>query len=350
MELTASNLVKWFQLKYPSIVSIMRNCSHHYEDGKILNPYHLEGDVFCHTMMVVLEAEKFKDTLNEDEYVNLLVAALLHDTGKTWVRKKDEEKQKVHFFGHEPLSAFLGMGILDHIKRDFNVDLNKRLIMEAIAMHTDVYNVNDEEMRKRLISNSELARLFYCLGICDHSGRFFEAGNTHITIPDRNSTGKRDVIIWGREVVVMVGLPCSGKSTLAKEMESKGYSILSRDDIVHELGALKGLASYDDCFDQVDQKEVDKVFNDRKKDLIKNSKNVVIDMTNMSRKSRRKNLSGFEKYNKKAIVIMSNLDSINFRNGLRIGKIIPDHVFEKMICSFKPPLYDEFDEIEWRFN
>ena len=34
-----------------------------------------------------------------------------------------------------------------------------------------------------------------------------------------------------REVILLMGMPCAGKSTLVKEYEAKGYVRLNRDDL-----------------------------------------------------------------------------------------------------------------------
>tara|TARA_R100000951_G_scaffold114595_1_gene119875 strand:+ start:544 stop:1596 length:1053 start_codon:yes stop_codon:yes gene_type:complete len=350
MELTVGNLVKWFQLKYPKIVKEMHNSSHHYKDGEILNPYHLEGDVWTHNMMVMLEANRLKDKCDSNEFAHVLVAALLHDIGKPLARKKSKDKERVHFWGHEPLSAILSPHIIDAIIRDFKVKLNKRLIIECIAMHTDVYNIPREKLEARLISNRPLARLLSLLSDCDYAGRFFDMGerNMEMIVPKMLEQTK----LPEKEVICMIGLPCSGKSTYIKQLleDNENLKVLSRDDIVMELAKSKGIEDYNTAFKEVDQKEVDKLFQRRRNMYIQNSYSVIIDMTNMGRKSRRKNMHGFKDYAKTACVVMTSLENIHKRNEAREGKTIPDKVFERMSTSFQPPLYDEFDDIFWEFN
>lgn len=353
MDLTVCNLVKWFQLTYPTIVKEMRNSSHHFEDGKILNPYHLEGDVWTHNMMVMLEAARLKDKCDYNEYKHVMVAALLHDIGKPLARKKSKDKERVHFYGHEPLSAILSPHIIDAIERDFKVKLNKRLIIEAIAMHTDVYNIPRKKLESRLIMNKQLARLLSLLSDCDYAGRFFDMGDRsmEMIVPQ---TERECNISQEKQVICMIGLPCSGKSTYIKAlMQDAGiWSILSRDDIVMQLGLEQGATTYNEAFNKVDQQQVDKTLDARRRDYIKKESNVMVDMTSMSRKARRRNLQGFKDYYKIACVTMTSLDKIHYRNEARAkeGKTIPDKVFERMSQSFQPPLYDEFNEIHWGFN
>lgn len=351
MELTVGNLVKWFQLKYPEIVKLMHDSSHHFKEGEILNPYHLEGDVWTHNMMVMLEANRLKSRTDHNVFDHVLVCALLHDIGKPVARKESKDKDRVHFWGHEPLSAFLAVPIVDAISKDFNVKLNKQLIIETIAMHTDVYNIPREKLKDRLISNPTLALLLHHLSECDYAGRFFEMGERDMLPINPDYTSE----IFGDDapqLICYVGLPCSGKSTHIKALlqDAIPFSILSRDDIVMELAEAGGITDYNTAFKEVNQKEVDRLFQKRKKALITLGSNVIIDMTNMGRKSRRKNMQGFKGYTKTAQVMMTPLEVIRKRNKEREGKSIPQDVYKRMMTSFQPPLYDEFDYIYWSFN
>lgn len=351
MEFNIGNLVKWFQINYPGIVKAMHDSSHHYKDDEILNPYHLEGDVWTHNMMVMLECGWLKAKLDHNEFIHVAVCALLHDIGKPLARKENHEKQRVHFWGHEPMSAFLCVSILDKIQQDFGVKLNKRLIIETISMHTDVYNTPREKLEAMLVNNKALADMLSYLSECDYAGRFFDMGERDMEmIKPKYDPNYDGGAITEKEVICLIGLPCSGKSTFLKNCILEGQEVLSRDDIVMEVAAEQGIVSYNEAFNSVDQKEVDKRFQKRKNQLTKHESTVYIDMTNMSRKSRRKNLQGFKDHKKSALVFMTSLDEIYNRNRNREGKTIPDFVYERMITSFQPPLYDEFEEIDWEFN
>ena len=347
MEFNVHNLVKWFQLKYPKLVQAMKDADHHYSKEE-LNPYHLESDVWTHTMMVVLEASK--NTVDHNFDKHLLIAALLHDIGKPMTRRENHEKKRVNFFNHEPTSAYLAIPVIDHIEKDFSLKLNKRLILEAIAMHTEVFKVEEPELLNRLKNNSTLALLLSRLSKSDHHGRFYEMG-------DRITSDMKPEITHlyynSRQVVIFVGLPCSGKSTLVKKQTEgrEGWAVLSADDIIMELGLKMGIEGYSQAWNAVDHNEVSKILQERKKNFIKQNLNVVVDMTNMSRKTRRKNLQGFPShYMKSAYVVMTSLQNVFGRNEQRLGKVIPEEVFERMVSAFQPPLYDEFDEIQWEFN
>jgi predicted kinase len=80
---------------------------------------------------------------------------------------------------------------------------------------------------------------------------------------------------------------------------------------------------------------------------IKDRENVIIDMTNMSPKSRRKWSNIPKSYKKRAIVFYIGDKKLHERNTIRAreGKYIRHNVFESMYSRFIVPTYDEVDEI-----
>ena len=50
------------------------------------------------------------------------------------------------------------------------------------------------------------------------------------------------------------------------------------------------------------------------------------------------------------MVFLTGLSEIEKRNSSRVGKTIPDDVIENMAKSFYPPMFDEFDQIDWRVD
>lgn len=144
-------------------------------------------------------------------------------------------------------------------------------------------------------------------------------------------------------VIVMVGVPLSGKTTLIKELlEIKDFDIISRDDIVMELGDGK---NYQDAFKSVNQKEVDRLLKERISDLGKSDTNVIIDMTNLGSKRRKIHLSHFPDHVKIALVISPpKMEVLLERNDNRFkeeGKFIPKGVINDMLRNFKYPSKEE---------
>jgi predicted kinase len=146
------------------------------------------------------------------------------------------------------------------------------------------------------------------------------------------------------KVILLVGPPLSGKDTYLRSKDFSDFVIISRDDI---LMSLHNTNDYSDAFNQVDQKLVDKLLNQKIQDCIDNKKNVIINMTNLSKKSRNKHLCKFPNsdYEKIAIVFpkINLCDYIN-RNDNRKkeeNKFIPVGVIQSMIENWQEVTEDE---------
>lgn len=138
-------------------------------------------------------------------------------------------------------------------------------------------------------------------------------------------------------VAILVGPPLSGKSTWVRENFSESdVTVISRDQIVLDV---YGSDNYTDAFNNVNQKEVDKKLIEDINEAANGDKNVIIDMTHMSSKRRRYNLSHFPNHYKVA-VIFPILEEAEYtrRNELRKAeenKWIPEHVIKNMISSYQ---------------
>ena len=148
-------------------------------------------------------------------------------------------------------------------------------------------------------------------------------------------------------VIILSGIPMSGKTTWIKENYPDTKTI-SRDEIVMEV---YGSRNYNDAFRNVDQKKVDKVLRDRLTQANLANENVIVDMTNLTAKTRAKNLSYFSDNFYKVLVALPILDSSEYkrRNELRMineNKFIPYNVINSMINTYQLPTDSEgFDEI-----
>lgn len=148
-------------------------------------------------------------------------------------------------------------------------------------------------------------------------------------------------------VIILSGIPMSGKSTWVRENYPDVLSI-SRDELVMEVA---GTRDYNLAFKTVDQKAVDKLLAKRITDAATQKVDVIIDMTNLSRKVRVKNLSYFSNDYYKVSVVLPILDSEEYkrRNDFRSineNKFIPPFVIKSMMDSFVFPTDDEgFDKI-----
>jgi predicted kinase len=148
-------------------------------------------------------------------------------------------------------------------------------------------------------------------------------------------------------VIFLVGAPLVGKSTFIRE-NFEGINVISRDEILMEVA---GTRDYTEAWKNVDQKSVDVLLSERLRDSNKGNINTIIDMTNLTRKSRVGKLNVFSKDFLKVAVVFKNLsdDEFDRRNENRRvneNKFIPIFVIKNMISSYvEPTLTEGFDEI-----
>lgn len=82
-----------------------------------------------------------------------------------------------------------------------------------------------------------------------------------------------------KKLIILVGIPGSGKTTLAKKIEARGYLCLNADSIRQELWG-----------NALDQREPEKVFGilyRQLEELLALGKDIVIDNTNLNAKQRK---------------------------------------------------------------
>ena len=155
------------------------------------------------------------------------------------------------------------------------------------------------------------------------------------------------------EFIMLIGLPGSGKSTyiqtLIEKNPDKNYAILSSDDILTAWGEAEGL-NYPESFRKF-SKQADKTFKISVRQSLNDRKNIIIDKTSLTPKSRAKNLNQVPSdYKTKAIVFEVDPEELEHRLNKRAaetGKFIPPKVIEQMIQSYQRPTKSEFDEIKY---
>ena len=150
-------------------------------------------------------------------------------------------------------------------------------------------------------------------------------------------------------VLTLIGPPLSGKSTWIKDnFDLNEIAWISRDQTLLDV---YGSDNYDEAFKNVNQKEVDRVLISNIQNASKDGKNVIIDMTNMTRKRRISNLDYFGDEYYKVAVIFPILDEAEYeRRNLKRkeeeSKWIPPHVLKSMISSYQSVTKEEgFDKI-----
>jgi predicted kinase len=341
-------LINFLALNYSNIYKAMETTEHGYL-GQEPNPYHLEGTVLTHTKMVMeVAVNKYPGNLN------ILVAALLHDIGKPYVYEDVEKSSRRRFINHEAISTFMAKPILQDLANVIAID--QELILKVISLHGSLYNYfedgripakNRQKVADKFGNNVTLLEAVAAFYYCDHTGRTqAEPGNTSGIMEDFDAIASLLVAPVGQitpSITVLVGPPRAGKSTWADKHASNA-TIISRDVLVDSYGVGSTYSERWKSLTSATQKLIDQELQANFNLAIKTQEDVIIDMTNMSKKSRRKWLANAKGYYKKAIVFVEAREVLLSRN--TPAKNIPEYVIHNMLKSFVMPMYDEVDYIE----
>lgn len=145
------------------------------------------------------------------------------------------------------------------------------------------------------------------------------------------------------EIVVLVGIPGSGKSTWVRQQMArypeKNYVVISLDDIIEELGAAAGIQNYGIAFykfigqaTSMMKAKAQQAFADRR--------NIIWDQTSLTEKKRRSILNQARGYRAEAVVWSLTDEEWKRRFNKRkaeVGKDIPQNILDNMAKSFTMP-------------
>ena len=355
------SLFEWFIRTYPELVQSMKNCKHAYinEDGtERPNPFHLEDSIFTHTCMVYQNAIRFKG-----KYSGALeLCALLHDVGKVTARVQEDNKTR--FKCHEALSAYQTVDIVKAaLNKGYVAKAYVSKILAVIALHGKLYEIKPEEVKKYFDKDDWiLVQMLIDFCSCDATGRFAAVGQDKYFDKEAYQKGWSEVALspelkdydsleTKKKLTVLIGPPCSGKSTWIDE-NIKSSKVISRDDLLECM--YKDRGTYSEIFKSLTDDEQKKIDEQLMKDYTKalrDGDSVVIDMTNMSKKSRAKFLNGhkgLKDYTKQAVVFFVSEYEFSRRNEMRShsGKSMPHRLYTDMVKRFVYPLKDEFDSVK----
>lgn len=143
------------------------------------------------------------------------------------------------------------------------------------------------------------------------------------------------------ELCIMIGLPGSGKDTIAKDIQERNENsiILSSDEIRNELFGYEN---------QDNNSEVFKEMNKRCLDALKEGKNVIYNATNLSYKRRKSLIDDMKKYVSavNGIFCIAPINTIFERNIIRSERHLPEDKLFQMLETMDIPLfYENFDTI-----
>lgn len=141
-------------------------------------------------------------------------------------------------------------------------------------------------------------------------------------------------------VYMMVGLPGSGKSTIAAHLAEKYFiDVYNADSIREEL--------YGDASIQGKPAEVFGKLYMRARDDVSIGRPVILDNTNITKKVRKKAMNAFRNSDIRfvAVVMDTPIDECKARNAVR-DRVVPEWVIDRMASQFQEPTLDEgFDNI-----
>jgi len=340
------------------LVTSMKNCDH--SNGDKYNPYHMEGSVWTHTMLV------YNQVNNNDPF--LLIMALCHDIGKVLSRKVKDDK--VTFYGHADMSIQPTIDFVKFLtdKEIITYEQAVYFIKKCLPMMSNhmIYYQNIEKFNSFTHSKNESTCFtfkYYLekMADIDTNGSISKSEkvtkkkyNTEIESFDIKEEDKnlKNIIIWS-------GVPASGKDYIAKK---NGYPIISFDDIRvkiyknknESLNNLNESKIYELAFEYVSNNNINLM-----KYLIKEIKNSSFDTinicnTSLTRKSRRAIINSLNKKNYNFFVkqVFSPSDIVITRNSLRKSKTVPMDAMNKMFNSVNIATYFEKNicDIEYIYN
>lgn len=130
--------------------------------------YHKEGDVYTHTMMVLDEAAKMRDTAEEPLY--FMLSALVHDFGK--ITSTSFYNGNYHATGHEEAGVFIAGEFLHRITNE-NALISYVLNMTQLHTRPRVLAEDNSSIKasNKMFDASKNPRDLIKLSLCDGLGK-----------------------------------------------------------------------------------------------------------------------------------------------------------------------------------
>ncbi len=159
------DLLKEFWLWNPELIKQMQKTNHHY-DNENLSPWHLEGDVWSHTMIAYnLSFNNINNNIGlSNSQLAEGIALLLHDSGKPRSMVKDKKKKKVGFYSHAYAGVQYTVDFVYYLKEKYNwKHTSFKFILDttiyAVSHHLDIFNIPKEKFSNYVNHQSLLANI-----------------------------------------------------------------------------------------------------------------------------------------------------------------------------------------------
>lgn len=334
--------------------------------------YHVEGDVYIHTCMVVEALVNHIDfkKLNDDEQEIAFLTALFHDIAKP-ITQKIEDDGRITNKHHSRIGSYMTREIL----YDMGYDYRKReIICNLITVHQEPFWIINHEdtldyqtILMSLTTNS--LKLLALQAKADIIGRvcpdqegillnidLFEDHAKTLHCWDQpflfaNEHTKRQYLIDyhnkspfielydplddGFVVSILSGLPGSGKSTIASSLNQPIVSM----DIIRKENKI----------DPTDnQGLVKQLFLNQVKVLLAQKKPFIIDNVNLDRTRRTQLIDLCCSYKAKTKLIYKELDKkLTWQRNISRQESVPLKAWNKLIKKMEPPTSDEAHFLEY---
>lgn len=287
------------------------------------NPYH-HLNLWEHTMEVVRGVPK-------DDFIGRL-GALFHDIAKPVSNKFLPNKKKTVYYNHDADGVPIAYNILNRLGFANEV-IDK--VCTIVALHRKIHECNINTYG-RLIESGVLESFINVAksDVLAHKSPDMQAiermetmSREMLSINLRRKSQDKSLIELvdvctnspSKLAIFLIGEPRSGKSTLTEELKKTGINVLSADSIRKEVFNVK--------FDPSIEKAVWLTFDNSLTESINNKNKILIDNTNITRRSRKEYIHKLKRngYTVLCINIITPISTLMLR--------CDETDFDKNICS-----------------
>ncbi len=342
---TRDEIVTWFCQTYPEVVSFMKS-TNHFSEGRDNHPFHGEGSVWTHTLMVMTHLHCDKELIPEYKKI-LLTVAMLHDIGKPSARQTKYDPKigtKYSFEGHEGLSTIIAIDILNSMEKEDNFYTNKRrlLILELISLH-GTSTIYDEDSPKYLLQSR--------FREADKGGAIRNVDENIFKQYPKRKVSNRKQVQDDKILIMMIGLPGAGKTSYINQHFDESYFIISRDDYMEKFYFENNddeKLTHNDIYDWINSNQIrlhmfNQAFDQYLNQMAKNKNKIILDMTMLTAGKRRNILNRFSKFRAYGVCLLKGELSLYIINNKResLGRSLDAYRWITLKKKFLMPTIEE---------